>query len=114
VEGRIYHTSEDGHDADRATDHDLPVPALPGDAGNVPALRPGRDQPLSGVPSDVHARPAGRELRLLDVGDLVIRTQAGKQKDVVVMAVPHPDLVVQKLTPPPPAVAEAAETTGAA
>jgi membrane protein YdbS with pleckstrin-like domain len=49
-------------------------------------------------------------MRLLDVGDLVIRTQAGKQKDVVVMAVPHPDLVVQKLTPPPPAHAAPAET----
>jgi len=53
-------------------------------------------------------------MRLLDVGDLVIRTQAGKQKDLVLMAVPHPDLVVQKLTPPPPPAQTTAETTGAA
>jgi membrane protein YdbS with pleckstrin-like domain len=55
-------------------------------------------------------------MRLFDVGDLVIRGDKGGHKEIVLMAVPHPDLVVQKITPTPPAPAQAAaeETTSAA
>jgi membrane protein YdbS with pleckstrin-like domain len=49
-------------------------------------------------------------MRLLGVGDLVIRAHG--QKEVVLMAVPHPDEVAHKITPPAPL--PAANTAGAA
>jgi membrane protein YdbS with pleckstrin-like domain len=56
-------------------------------------------------------------MRLLNVGDLVIRSEAGTRKEIVLMAVPDPDNVVKKISPlpPPPAAQPAApETTSAA
>lgn len=56
-------------------------------------------------------------MRLLDVGDLIIRSDKGAQKEIVLMAVPHPDLVVPKITAPPTppqGQAGAAQSVGAA
>jgi membrane protein YdbS with pleckstrin-like domain len=64
---------------------------------------------------DVHVSQ-GPIMRLLNVGDLVIRSDAGTRKEIVLMAVPDPDAVVKKIAPlPPPATQDAAaETTSAA
>lgn len=40
-------------------------------------------------------------MRVLDVGDLVIRSDSGAQKEVVLMAVPHPEEVAKKIQPTP-------------
>jgi membrane protein YdbS with pleckstrin-like domain len=39
-------------------------------------------------------------MRIFDVGDLVIRSHGGKEKEIVIMAVPNPTEVAQKITPP--------------
>jgi hypothetical protein len=58
-------------------------------------------------------------MRLLDVGDLIIHTNTGEQHEVVLMAVPHPEIVAQKIAIPPPppqqpAVNGTPQTTGVA
>jgi uncharacterized membrane protein YdbT with pleckstrin-like domain len=66
--------------------------------------------------SDVHVSQ-GPFMRLLNVCDLVIRSEAGARKEIVLMAVPDPDNVVKKITPLPPPPSDqpaATETTSAA
>jgi membrane protein YdbS with pleckstrin-like domain len=63
---------------------------------------------------DVHVSQ-GPIMRVLNVGDLVIRSDAGTRKEIVLMAVPDPDNVARKIAPlPPPAQPAATETTSAA
>jgi hypothetical protein len=56
-------------------------------------------------------------MRILNVGDLVIRSNNGTEKQIVVMAVPDPENVARKISVAPPPVAEVpavAEATSAA
>ena len=51
-------------------------------------------------------------MRVLNVGDLVITSNNGTKKEIVVMAVPDPEKVVRKISiAPPPAVEQSAETS---
>lgn len=41
-------------------------------------------------------------MRLMNVGDLVITSETGDKREIVIMAVPDPEYVVSKMAPPPP------------
>lgn len=62
--------------------------------------------------SDVHVTQSGM-MRLLNVGDLVIISNKGGRKEVVVMAVHDPDHVASRIAPPP-SPQPAAEPAGTA
>jgi hypothetical protein len=51
-------------------------------------------------------------MRILNVGDLIIRSDHGGPKEIVLMAIPNPDEVARKIAPIPPPP-PASETAGA-